>query len=62
MDKMSFSSAKDKTYHSRGIKKFLVNIMANIKSSDPKNESSVPFQKILDYVQNKHWLFLLPSR
>lgn len=36
---MSFSSAKDKKYHSRGIKKCLVNIMVNIKSSDPKKES-----------------------
>lgn len=42
---MSFSSlAKDKKYHSRGIKKCLVTIMVNIKSSDPKNESQVSFQ------------------
>lgn len=53
---------KDKKCHSRGIKKCLVNIMVNIKSSHPKNESEVPFQKILDYVQSKQWLRLLPSR
>ena len=32
---MSFSYK----YHSRGIKKCLVNIMVNINSFDPKNES-----------------------